>query len=97
VLVNEKLSDKEKSFANGIFLNISEKLLGWDYTEFGSAKGPAFTICNFSLFKSDALMELRSRILNKADELYSVENEQSQKLLHKIVYSGGKIDKSIYV
>jgi len=97
VLLNEKLSDEEKSFANGIFLNISEKLLGWDYTEFGSAKGPAFTICNFSLFKSDALMELRNRILNKAFELYDIENKHSQQLLHKIVYPGGNIDRSIYV
>lgn len=97
VLLNEKLSDEEKSFANGIFLNISEKLLGWDYTEFGSAKGPAFTICNFSLFKSDALMELRNRILNKAFELYDIENKHSQQLLHKIVYPRGNIDRSIYV
>lgn len=71
--------------------------MGWDYAEFGSAKGPAFTICNFSLFKSDALMELRSRILNKALEIYDIENKHSQKLLHKIVYPGGNIDKSIYV
>lgn len=97
VLLNEKLSDEEKSFANGIFLNISEKLLGWEYTEFGSAKGPAFTICNFSLFKSDSLIELRSRILNKAFELYDIENKHFQQLLHQIIYPGRNIDKSIYV
>jgi len=97
VLLNEKLLDEEKLFANGIFLNISEKLLGWDYTEFGSAKGSAVTIVNFSLFKDEALMELRCRILNKAFELYDIENNHSQQLLHKIVYPGGNIDKSIYV
>ena len=97
VLLNQKLSDEERYFANGIFLNISEKLLGWDYTEFGSAKGSAFTIYNFSLFKSDALLELRSRILNKTFELYDTDDKNSQQLLHKIVYPGGNIDKSIYV
>lgn len=97
VLLNENLTDEEKVFANGIFFNISDKLLGWDYTEFGSAKGPAFTICNFSLFKSDDLMKLRSRILNKALERYDIDNKHSQQLLHKIVYPGGNIDKSIYV
>src|SRR5690606_5420296 len=29
--------------------------------------------------------------------LYDLENEQSQKILHKTIYPGGKIDKSIYV
>lgn len=97
ILLNEKLTDEEKSIANGICLNISQKLLGWDYTEFGSAKGPAFTILNFRLFKSDALMKLRSRILKKTYKLYDIENKESQKLLNKFVYPGGDIDKTIYV
>lgn len=72
-------------------------MLGWEFTEFGSAKGSAFTILNFRLFKSDSLIALRNRILNKAYELYDVENEQSQKLLNKIVRPGGDIDKTIFV
>ncbi|WP_312751806.1 hypothetical protein [Epilithonimonas hominis] len=96
VLLNEKLTDVEKLIANGIFLNISEKLLGWEFTEFGSTKGSAFTILNFRLFKSDSLLALRNRILNKAYELYDVGNEQSQKLLNKIVRPGGDIDKTIF-
>ncbi|MFY7988124.1 MAG: hypothetical protein ACOVNP_04520, partial [Flavobacterium sp.] len=96
VLLNDKLTDVEKLIANGIFLNISEKLLGWEFTEFGSAKGSAFTILNFRLFKSDSLIALRNRILNKAYDLYDVENEQSQKLLNKIVRPGGNIDKTIF-
>lgn len=97
VLLNEKLTDVEKLIANGIFLNISEKLLGWEFTEFGSAKGSAFTILNFRLFKSDSLIALRNRILNKAYQLYDFENEHSQKLLNKIVRPGGDIDKTIFV
>lgn len=97
VLLNENLSNIEKSFTNGIFLNLSEALLGWHYTEFGSAKGHAFTIYNFDLFKSDELMKLRERILNQVFLLFEPENDQAQKILHQIIYPGGDIDKSIYV
>lgn len=97
ILLNEELSDIEKLFANGIFLNLSEALLGWHYTEFASAKGHAFTIYNFDLYKSDELMSLRERILNQIYHLFEPENEQTQKILHQIIYPGGDIDKSIYV
>jgi len=97
VLLDNKLCDTQKSFANGIFLNLSDVLLGWHYTEFGSTKGHAFTMYNFDLFKSEALMKLRSRILKQVHYLFESENEQLQKILGQIIYPGGKIDKSIYV
>ncbi|WJS95284.1 hypothetical protein NYQ10_02240 [Flavobacterium johnsoniae] len=97
ILIDEKLSDIEKSFANGIFLNLSEALLGWHYTQFASAKGHAFTIYNFDLYKSDELMKLRERILNQIYRLFDSENQQIQKILHQIIRPGGNIDKSIYV
>lgn len=97
ILLNEKLCDIEKSFANGIFLNLSEALLGWHYTEFGSAKRHAFTIYNFDLYKSDELMNLRERILNQVNHLFEPENEQTRKILHRIIYPEGDIDKNIYV
>lgn len=97
ILLYDKLNNTQKTFANGIFLNLSEALLGWQYTELGSAKGHAFTIYNFDLYKSDELMKLRERILNQVYHLFEPENEQVQKILHQIVYPGGNIDKSIYV
>jgi len=97
VLLNEKLDGIEKSLANGIFLNLAEVLLGWHYTEYGPTKGNAFKIYNFDLYKSSELMGLRMRILNQVYLLFNLENEQFQKILYKIVYPGGKIDKSIYV
>lgn len=97
ILLDDKLTKVQKSFANGIFLNIAEALMGWHYTEFGSAKGHAFTIYNFNLVKSDALMKLRERMLIQVHHLFESGNEQLQKILHQIVYPGGDIDKSIYV
>ena len=97
ILLDDKLNNSQKTFTNGIFLNLSEALLGWHYTEFGSAKGHAFTIYNFDLYKSDELMKLRERILNQVHHLFESENEQVQKILHQIIYPGGNIDKSIYV
>ncbi|MDR6546755.1 hypothetical protein J2810_002815 [Chryseobacterium rhizosphaerae] len=97
IFLDGKLNNVQKTFANGIFLNLSEALLGWHYTEFGSAKGHAFTIYNFDLYKSDELIKLRERILNQVYHLFESENEQVQKTLQQIIYPGGDIDKSIYV
>ena len=98
ILLDDNLNNAQKTFANGIFLNLSEALLGWHYDEFRSAKGHAFTIYNFDLYKSDELTRLRERILNQVYRLFESENEQVQKkILHKIIYPGGDIDKSIYV
>lgn len=97
ILLDDKLNNAQKTFANGIFLNLSEALLGWHYTEFGSAKGHAFTIYNFDLYKSDELLRLRERILNQVYHLFESDNERIQKTLHEIIYPNGNIDKSIYV
>jgi hypothetical protein len=97
ILLDDKLNNVQKSFANGIFLNIAEALMGWHYTEFNSAKGRAITIYNFNLVKSDALIKLRERMLIQVHHLFESGNEQKQKILHQIVYPGGDIDKSIYV
>lgn len=97
VFLDDKLSVLEKSFANGVFLNLSEALLGWHYSEFASAKGHAFTIYNFDLYKSEELTKLRNRILYQVYHLFDSENEQIHRILHKIIRPGGDIDKSIYV
>lgn len=97
IFLDDKLNNAQKTFANGIFLNLSEVLLGWHYDEFRSAKGHAFTIYNFDLYKSEELMKLRERILNQFYHLFEIENEHVQNTLHQIIYPGGDIDKSIYV
>lgn len=96
-LLDDNLNNIQKSFVNGIFLNLSEALLGWHYTGVGPAKGNAFTVYNFNLYKSDNLMKLRGRLLNQIYNLFESENEQCQKILNQIIYPGGNIDKSIYV
>ncbi|HUM52058.1 MAG TPA: hypothetical protein PK431_09595 [Chitinophagales bacterium] len=97
VLLDENLSDHEKIFANGIFLDVANVLLGWHFTEFGSAKGRAIKIYNFDLYKSDALMKLRNRILNGVYKLFGSNDEQIQKILQKIIHPDGDIDRTIYV
>lgn len=97
IFLDDKLNNAQKTFTNGIFLNLSEVLLGWHYDEFRSAKGHAFTIYNFDLYKSEELMKLRERILNQFYHLFEIENEQVQNTLHQIIYPGGDIDKSIYI
>ncbi|NJO24901.1 MAG: hypothetical protein HC867_02590, partial [Bacteroidia bacterium] len=96
VLLNETLSGQEKLIAEGVFLNICEKLLGWHFTDYGSSKGRAITIINFDLYNSPELLHLRQRILTGFSTLFFVNEQQSAKILGKIVRPGGDIDKKIY-
>ncbi|CAB1276290.1 nSTAND3 domain-containing NTPase [Candidatus Nitrosacidococcus tergens] len=97
VLLNDKLNDNQKLFANGIFLNLTEALLGWHHHYDGLTKGNTLTIYNFNLYKSDELIKLRERILNQVCNLFESKNEPCQKILNQIIYPDGDIDKSLYI
>jgi hypothetical protein len=97
VLFDDRLDHIQKKYTDEIFLNLAEALLGWDYTENGPTKGLKFKVYSFHLYKTDNLIQLRGRILNQVYNLFESNNEQCQKILNKIVYPDGKIDKSIYV
>ena len=95
ILSTENRSPLHIEIANGTFLHIGETLLGWHFTEFGS-KGIAISIVNFDLYYSPQLLELRAKIFNGLYNLFEQDREQSEKILNKIVFSGGKIDDQIY-
>ena len=95
ILSNENRSSIHRKIANGTFLHIGETLLGWHFTEFGS-KGIAISIVNFDLYNSPKLLEIRARIFDGLYNLFEQDREQSEKILNKIVFPGGKIDEQIY-
>lgn len=97
VLLDQRLSATKKRIAEGTFFNISEKLLGWHFTDYGRSKGKTFTFINFDLYKSFELLQLRRRILEGLLEAFEVNQQKSNKLLEKIVRPGGKIDATIYL
>jgi len=97
VLLNESRSDLHQEIAGGIFLNISEKLFGWEFTEFGTTKGREFTYYNFSLYNSPKLLALRNSLLEGLYVLFESHTRQSEKLLEKIIHPGGQIDEQLYV
>ncbi|MCA5005645.1 nSTAND3 domain-containing NTPase [Sphingobacterium bovistauri] len=96
VLLDDKWNDTQKTIVNGIFLRLSDVLLGWHYTQYGPTKGHEFTYYNFNLYKSEALSYLRMRILAQLYDLFEIDNKQCAKVLMKIVHPGGDIDKSLY-
>ncbi|WP_348822792.1 hypothetical protein [Flavobacterium aestuarii] len=96
IMSTENRSPLHKEIANGTFLNIGETLLGWHFTEFGS-KGISISILNFDLYHSPQLLELRAKIFDGQYNLFEQDKEQSEKILNKIVYPGGKIDEQIYI
>lgn len=97
ILFQEEASEFEKLLKNGIFLHVAKDWLGWHYTECKPAKGNAFTIYNFDLYKCDQLLKFRARILNKVYNLFDSKNETISGILQKIIRPGGNIDKNIYI
>lgn len=97
VLLDDKINGEKRKISNGIFLNISNALLGWHFTQFESSKGMAIRIINFNLYKSPELLRLRKRILETAFILFDEQILQCNMLLNKLCYPGGDIDKQIYV
>ena len=92
VLFNENRSNLHQRIAVETFLNISEKWLGWHFTE-TRMKGKEVAIYNFDLYDSPELRALRNKILHRFYEHFVINNEQTNKMLDKIVFPGGKIDK----
>ncbi|MEI2272557.1 hypothetical protein OHD16_10440 [Sphingobacterium sp. ML3W] len=97
VLFEENHTEFIKKYLNTIFLEITEILLGWHFTEFGPSKGKAFTMLNFDLYKSDALMSLRKRIFDRFYILFDSNSEHFDKILNKIIRPGAIIDNETYV
>lgn len=95
-LSTENRSPLHKEITNGTFLNIGETLLGWHFTEFRS-KGISISIVNFDLYHSPQLLELRAKIFDCLYNLFEQDKEQSEKILNKIIFPGGKVDKQIYI
>ncbi|MGM8360653.1 hypothetical protein ACSV4D_01930 [Flavobacterium sp. ARAG 55.4] len=96
ILSTENRSPLHIEIAIGTFLHIGETLLGWHFTEFRS-KGIAISIINFDLYYSPKLLALRAKIFDSLYSFFEQDNEQSEKILNKIVLPGGKIDEQIYV
>lgn len=97
VLFDDNISPSQKLYANILFLEIAEILLGWHFTEFEPSKRNAFTMRNFDLFKSNALMNLRKRMFGRIHLLFDAENEHFEKILKKIIFPGTKIEKEVYL
>ena len=97
VLLGENRSELHKKISFGIFLNIINELLGWDFTQFGPSKGGTFSFFNFELQNTPSLLALRNKILDGFYQLFEVDKIQSNKILEKIVFPGGDIDKEVYI
>lgn len=85
----------QQAIANGMFLNIIERLLGWHFTEYGPSKGMSFTIYNFDLHNSPELTALRCKMLDGFYSTFDDNNEQCRKVLHKLMWPGGNIDNAV--
>ncbi|MFP5081275.1 ATP-binding protein, partial [Pedobacter sp. JCM 36344] len=94
VLVGENRSGRHIQVAKGIFLFISNMLLGWEFTDWGASKGRSFSYTNFHLYDSAELRELRKKLLLGIALNFDVEPELGEKVLTKILYPG-KIDPAI--
>ncbi|MFW0716553.1 hypothetical protein [Pedobacter sp. N23S346] len=97
VLDAENRSSRHKEIADGTFLKILEVLFGSHFTQFGSAKGHAFTYYNFDLPYNPALVAIREKMLVGLIKRADYKEFNINRVLEKIVFPGGKLDKKIYI
>src|SRR5690606_15767417 len=62
VLDAENRSSRHKEIADGTFLKVLEMLFGIHFTQFGPAKGHAFTYYNFDLPYNAPLLAIREKM-----------------------------------
>lgn len=97
VLDAESRSSRHKEIADGTFLKILEVLFGIHFTQFGPAKGHAFTYYNFDLPYNPALVAIREKMLVGLIKRADFKESNINRVLEKIVFPGGNLDKKIYI
>lgn len=96
LLNNPSFSQREKEISDQLFLSLSPKYLGWEFTQTEGTGGMEIVIHNFRLFKTSALMKLREKILNRIFNLFQPNENLALAGLHKYVWASKEIDSSIY-
>ncbi len=93
---NKDFSEREKAIADQLFLSISPAFLGWDYHQVEGKGGGQMMIYNFSLRKTDSLMELRKKILEKLFMLFAENEIAVLAALNKYARTPRSFDASVY-
>jgi len=95
-LGNPTFSAREKEISDQLFLSLTPKYLGWDYSQVEGKGGGQMMIYNFHLVKTPSLMELRKNILQRLFVLFPSNENSVLKALHKYAWTSREIDSSIY-
>lgn len=95
-LDNEKFDDRDKEIANQLFLSAAPPYLGWEYHQMESHGGGEMISYNFSLWKTNSLMELRKKILEKVFSLFERNEEKILTIMNKYAWVSNSFDSTIY-
>lgn len=95
-LTSEELNPRNKIIAEQLFLSIAPSYLGWEFHQFEGKDGGRIAIYNFSLIKTEALMQLRDFILKNVISLYDRNKVKVFGILKKYFRTGLNFDNSIY-
>jgi hypothetical protein len=96
VLSNSTFWAREKEISDQLFLSLTPKYLGWDFSQVEGKGGGQMMIYNFHLIKTPALMELRKNILQRLFILFPTNENSVLKALHKYAWTSREIDSGIY-
>lgn len=95
-LSNPNFTAREIEISNQLFLSLTPKYLGWDFSQVEGKGGGQMMIYNFHLVKTSALMELRKNILERLFVLFPTNENAVLNALHKYAWTSREIDSSIY-
>lgn len=95
-LNNKNFSEREVLIANQIFLSLAPSFLGWEYHQTEGKTGGQLMIHNFALRKTDSLMELRKKILEKLFILFAGNEVAVLAALSKYAWAPKSFDSTVY-
>jgi len=95
-LDNNEFTSREKAISEQIFLSKSSSFLGWEYHQTEGKGGGKIVIYNFQLVKTNALLKLRKKILERLFTLFKNNQQIVLDTMNKYAWTSKSFDSSIY-
>jgi energy-coupling factor transporter ATP-binding protein EcfA2 len=95
-LSSKDFNFREKAISEQIFLSLVPSFLGWEFHQTEGKGGGQMIIYNFSLRKTNSLMELRKKILERLFDLFSENEVRVLVAMNKYAWTSRSFDSSVY-
>lgn len=96
VFSDQHLTQHEKLISDRVFLSIAPAYLGWEFHQTQGKGNGSMMIYNFTMARTDQLMELRKKILERLFSLFPDHENTVLDCMQKYVWQPRVFDSAIY-